>query len=156
MINTENKNIDEHIYKSHNKTLLLYHIVFPTKYRKKVFTEKTCNTIKDICIKISEKYEIKFIEIGTDEDHIHFLIQSVPTLSLTKIVTIIKSITARQLFLLHPEVKKILWGGNLWTSGYYINTVGLYGNKEVILNYVKNQGKTYTKLYNSQLSFDFS
>ena len=144
----------EHIYKSHNKTLLLYHLVFPAKYRKKVFDEIVDITLKEICEEISCRYEINFIEIGNDEDHVHFLVQSVPILSLTKIVTIIKSITAREIFKKHPEIKKELWGGSLWTSGYYGNTVGQYANEEIIRKYVKNQGKVYNKIYQGQLNMN--
>ena len=56
--------MSEHIYKSHNKTLLLYHLVFPLKYRKKVITEEIGEGLKEICIEISERYEINFVEIG--------------------------------------------------------------------------------------------
>ena len=150
------KEKDQHIYKSHNKTLLLYHLVFPAKYRKKVFDEEVDNTLKDVCLEISDCYEIYFVEIGNDLDHVHFLVQSVPTLSVTRIVTIIKSITAREIFAKHKEVKKVLWGGNLWTSGFYANTVGLYSNQEVIKKYIQNQGKDieYTKLYQGKLNLD--
>ena len=104
---------DQHIIKSHNKTLLLYHLVFPAKYRKKIFDDEVDKTLKNICLEISDRYEIHFVEIGNDLDHVHFLVQSVPTLSVTRIVTIIKSITAREIFAKHKEVKKLLWGGNL-------------------------------------------
>ena len=146
--------MEKHIYKSHNKTLLLYHLVFPAKYRRKVFDENVDKTLKSICLEISDRYEIYFIEIGNDLDHVHFLVQSVPMLSITKIVTIIKSITAREIFKQHPEVKKILWGGNLWSSGYYANTVGQFSNSEVIKQYIKNQGKDseYKKLHQGQLN----
>lgn len=144
----------EHIYKSHNKTLLLYHLVFPAKYRKKVFDEIIDITLKEICEEISSRYEINFIEIGNDEDHVHFLVQSVPILSLTKIVTIIKSITGREIFKRHPEIKKELWGGSLWTSGFYGNTVGQYANEEIIRKYVKNQGKVYNKMHQGQLNMN--
>lgn len=77
----------KHIQKSHNKTLLLYHLVFPAKYRKKVFNDSIDRTLKEVCEEISYRYEINFVEIGSDEDHIHFLVQSVPMLSITKIVT---------------------------------------------------------------------
>ena len=148
--------MEKHIYKSHNKTLLLYHLVFPAKYRRKVFDESVDKTLKSICLEISDRYEIHFIEIGNDLDHVHFLVQSVPMLSITKIVTIIKSITAREIFSKHPEVKKILWGGSLWSSGYYANTVGQFSNSEVIKQYIKNQGKDseYKKLHQGQLSFE--
>ncbi len=144
--------MSEHIYKSHNKTLLLYHLVFPAKYRRKVFSEGVEKTLKEICLGMIVGYEIHFLEIGTDEDHVHFLIQSVPTVSVTSMVTKIKSITAREIFRRNPEVKRMLWGGNFWTSGYYANTVGQYGNEMVIRNYVKNQGKQYKQWHRDQLT----
>ena len=150
------KEKDQHVYKSHNKILLLYHLVFPAKYRKKVFDETVDITLKDVCLEISDRYEIDFIEIGNDLVHVHFLVQSVPTLSVTRIVTIIKSITAREIFAKHKEVEEILWGGNLWTSGFYANTVGLYGNQDVIKKYIQNQRRDmeYTKLYQGKLNLD--
>lgn len=81
----------EHVHKSHNKTLLLYHLVFPAKYRRKVFNKEIDLTLKEVCLEISQRYEIRFVEIGNDEDHVHFLVQSVPTLAISRIVTIIKS-----------------------------------------------------------------
>ena len=135
---------------------MLYHLVFPAKYRRKVFDESVDKTLKTICLEISDRYEIHFVEIGNDLDHVHFLVQSVPMLSITKIVTIIKSITAREIFSKHPEVKKILWGGSLWSSGYYANTVGQFSNSEVIKQYIKNQGKDseYKKLHQGQLKLE--
>jgi len=103
-------------------------------------------------LEIGDRFEIDFVEIGTDEDHIHFLVQSVPTLTVDQIVRTIKSITAREIFHKFPEVKKDLWGGSFWTSGYYANTVGHYGNAEVIKRYVENQGKQYSQLYTQQLN----
>ena len=131
-------------------------MVFPAKYRRKVFGEAIDKTLKETCFEISDRYEINFVEIGNDEDHVHFLIQSVPLLSVTKIVTIIKSITAREIFKQHPEVKRILWGGSLWSSGYYVNTVGQYANEEMIIKYVKNQGAEYTKMHRGQLDLNLS
>jgi putative transposase len=142
----------EHIVKSHNKTLLLYHLVFPAKYRRKVFSEGVEKTLKEVCLEMVVGYEIHFLEIGVDEDHAHFLVQSVPTVSVTSMVTKIKSITAKEIFKRNPEVKRMLWGGNFWTSGYYANTVGKYGSEKMIRNYVKNQGKKYKQLHEDQLT----
>jgi putative transposase len=130
--------VDEHIYKRHNKSLLLYHLVFPMKYTREVLIAES---FKLICVGISERYEIQFVEIGYEPDHVHFLVQSVPSISVSKLVTLIKSLSARELFKAHPKIKKILWGGNLWTSGYYANTVGQYGNKDVIRKYIENPRK---------------
>ena len=145
--------MSEHILRRHNKNLLLYHIVFPVKYRRKMITEAVAMTLKETCMGISERYEIGFLEIGMDEDHMHFLVQSVPTMEPGRIVQIIKSITAREIYGQNPEVKKVLWGGHIWTTGYYINTVGAYANEDVIRTYVENQCKQYQKIYNAQLSF---
>jgi REP element-mobilizing transposase RayT len=92
------------------------------------------------------------VEIGSDEDHVHFMVQSIPMYSPKKIVNAVKSITAIEIFKLHPEVKTLLWGGKFWTSGYYVNTVGLYGNAKVIEKYVKNQGKEYKQIQRNQLT----
>ena len=146
--------MSEHILKSHNKTLLLYHLVFPSKYRRKVFTKKIEKSLIEVCRDIGERYEINFIEIGNDEDHIHFLTQEIPNMAVSKIVQIIKSITAREIFSKHKEIKKLLWGGNLWTSGFYANTVGQFANEETIRNYVKDQGRKYTKVHTGQLMLD--
>lgn len=140
----------EHVKKSHNKSLLLYHLVAPVKYRRDVFTDKRIETLKDICLGIALRHEIHFVEIGADEDHVHFLIQSVPTFSPQRIVQTIKSITAREMFKTHPDIKQKLWGGEFWTKGYYINTVGQFGNASIISNYVKNQGRTYQQIHHSQ------
>ena len=145
--------VSEHVIKRHNKTLLLYHLVFPLKYRKKLINKEIGKSLKRICLEISERYEIEFIEIGYESDHVHFLVQSVPSYSVTKMVKMLKSITAKQLFQQHPEIKAILWGGNFWTSGYYANTVGQYSNEEVIRKYVQNQGmeNDYKKIHSGQL-----
>ena len=140
----------EHILKRHNKNLLLYHIVCPTKYRRKVFTESVEQTLKKTCEEIESVYELWFLEIGSDEDHVHFLVQTVPMMLPSRMVQTIKSITAKQIFACHPEVKRMLWGGTFWTSGYYINTVGLYGNESIISTYVRNQGKTYKPIFRQQ------
>ena len=104
------KEDDRHIRKSHNVSLLLYHIVCPAKYRRDVFTKEVGETLKEVCLGIEQRFEIHFIEIGIDSDHVHFLVQSVPTMSPQYVTQIIKSLTARIIFKTHPEVKKKLWG----------------------------------------------
>ncbi|SEB44891.1 REP element-mobilizing transposase RayT [Tenacibaculum sp. MAR_2009_124] len=144
--------MSEHIYKSHNKSLILYHFVCPVKYRRTVFTSDISKTFKDLCLKLELRYDIQFLEIGIDGNHVHFLIQSVPMNSPKKIIGAVKSITAKEIFRLHPEIKRFLWGGKFWTSGYYVNTVGQYANEEVIKKYLQNQGNSdYEKLHSDQL-----
>ncbi len=145
--------MSEYIHKSHNVSVLMYHIVCPAKYRKAVFDKSVDEEIKVICLEISKRYEINFLEIGVDKDHVHFLIQSVPMYSPKKTVQLIKSITAKEIFLRRPEVKKILWGGEFWSDGYFISTVGKHEDEEKIGNYVKNQGKKDYKRLHQQLDF---
>jgi len=138
-----------HIHKSHNVSVLIYHLVYTAKYRRVIFSNEVDLSLKQVCIDLSLRYEIYFLEIGTDDDHVHFLIQAVPTYSPSRIARIVKSITAREVFKRNPEVKKQLWGGEFWGKGYFVNTVGEHGNEDVIANYVKNQGtqKQYKQLH---------
>jgi putative transposase len=141
------------IRKSHNVSILIYHFVCPAKYRRAVIDETVDQVLKEVCIAIANRYQVEFLEIGTDKDHVHFLVQSVPTYSPTKIITMIKSLTAREVFARVPAVKKQLWGGEFWTDGYYVGTVGQHATEDVISQYVRNQGreKDYQKLHVQQL-----
>ncbi len=143
---------DKHIFKRHTKSLLLYHFVCPTKYRRKVLTKEVEETLKKICQGIEKRYEIYFVEIGADKDHVHFLLQSIANKSPSEIIKTVKSITAIKLFKSHPKIKEKLWGGNFWTSGFYVNTVGQYGSLSQVQKYVENQGKEYKKIYRGQLN----
>ena len=109
---------------------------------------KVEKVICETCEAIELRYEIKFLEIGTDKDHVHFLIQTVPDYSVTKVVRVIKSIIAREVFVKCPEVKAQLWGGEFWGKGYFTNTVGQHGTEKKIADYVRSQGreKEYKKL----------
>lgn len=139
--------MSEYIHKRDNVTTLLYHLVFPAKYRRAVFDDAVDKTLRDVCLELEKRYQLKFLEIGTDEDHVHFLVQSVPSYSVTKLVTVIKSITVSEVFRLCPHVKKRLWGGEFWSDGYFASTVGRHGDEHTIRNYVKGQGKEYQKLH---------
>ena len=127
----------------------MYHFVCPAKYRKEVFTKEVSETLKKVCLEIQECYEIEFLEIGTDKNHVHFLVQSVPKYSITKIITTIKSITGKELFKRHIDLKKQLYGGNFWTARYFVNTVGRSNCETAIIEYIKNQDreKEYEQLY---------
>ena len=117
----------KYLHKRHNVTVLLYHIVCPAKYRRAVFTPEVERELKVVCEEIEARYEIEFLEIGADDDHVHFLVQSVPSYSPTKIVRIVKSLTAREIFARVPSVKKKLWGGEFWSKGYFMVVLGSMG-----------------------------
>lgn len=143
----------KYIHKSHNVSVLIYHLVCPSKYRRKIFEPGVEEFLKSICLDIEKRYEIVFLEIGVDKDHAHFLLQSVPMYSPKKIAQTIKSLTARESFKRFPGLKERLWGSEFWSKGYYISTVGKHGDEEMLKNYVKNQGvdESYKKLHQRQL-----
>jgi putative transposase len=134
--------MDELLKSYHKVFKIKYHFVFCIKYRKDLFLEnKYVESIKEICKGIEERYSIRFETMGFDEDHVHFMLQSVPKYSASNIFRIVKSITARKLFEKHPDLKKELWGGEFWSDGGYVGTVGEGVNAEVIRKYIQNQGR---------------
>lgn len=134
--------VEEEVTKGyHCACQIHYHIVFPVKYRKALLDEEVVVIIMETAQGISERYAIEMEGIGCDKDHIHLLCSSHPKVSPGQIVRIFKSITAREIFRRKPSVKSELWGGEFWTDGYYVATVGERGNWRTVESYVKKQGK---------------
>ena len=133
---------------SHKVFRIKYHFVFCIKYRKDLFlNENYVNTLKKICEGLQERYHLKFETLGFDEDHVHFMIQSLTTTySPAKIFQVVKSITAIKMFEFHNEIKEELWGGEFWSDGGYVATVGEGVNADVIRDYIKRQGKKSEQL----------
>ena len=127
---------------AHKVSKIKYHFVFCIKYRKDLFLDNQyVEAIKEICKGFEERYHMRFETIGFDEDHLHFMLQSVPKYSPSQLFRLVKSITAIELFKKYPDLKKELWGGEFWSDGGYVSTVGEGVNAEVIRNYIKNQGR---------------
>ena len=132
---------------AHKAHRIKYHFVFCIKYRKDLFLSQTyVETLKEICKNFEQRYHLKFETIGFDEDHVHFMIQSVPKYSASQIFRLVKSITASQLFEKYPEIKKELWGGEFWSDGGYVATVGEGVNADVIRSYIQKQGRKAEQL----------
>lgn len=136
----QNRCMSECIYKRHNISSLLYHLVRLTKYQRLVINDNVDKLIKDISLEIEKGYELHFIKIRTDKDYEHFIVQAVPILTVTRIVTIKKSITVRKVIDTKPELKIALWGLSPRTSGCCAAAIGKYGNETTIGNYIKEQG----------------
>ena len=118
-----------------------YHIVFPVKYRKALLQNDIPLAIGKLAEEIALRYDIEFEKIGYDQDHIHILCNFPPKHSGSDVVRIFKSITARELFKQFPLLKKELWGGEFWSDGGYVGTVGEGVNADIIRNYIKVQGR---------------
>jgi putative transposase len=127
-----------YLHKSHNVSILVYDLVTRAKYRRVIFDPEVEDYLKEICQDIEKRYEVIFLEIGVDQDPVHFLIQSVPMYSPQKLVQIIKSITGRDMFIKFPALKEKLWGTEFWTKGYFISSVGKQGDEKKLINYDKS------------------
>ena len=138
----------ELVRSSHKVFKIKHHFVFCIKYRKDLFLEeKYVETVKGICKDIENRFYVLFETMGFDEDHVHFLIESLTTTySLAKIFQFVKSITARELFIRHPEIKKELYHGEFWSDGGYAGTVGEGINADIIRKYIKEQGRQADQL----------
>ena len=118
-----------------------YHLVLTVKYRKALLSAAVVTTMRDTLQGIEERYDLRLEQFGDDKTHIHVLLSFHPKYSIGQVVRLFKSIVAKQLFAEHPALKKDLWGGEFWTDGYYVGTVGTGGNWAVVERYVKNQGE---------------
>ena len=116
-----------------------YHIVWCVKYRHKIITPKIEKSLIEILQKIASDNEFSIVEVNTDLDHIHLLIDCKPQHYIPNIIKALKGVSARLLMLEHNvELKKKLWGGHLWNPSYFIATVS-ENTEEQIKNYIKNQ-----------------
>ena len=116
-------------------------MVFCVKYRKQLLrNEGRCRFLKKILLETGERYEFKIEEIGTDGDHVHIFVGAAPRYAPSRVMQVLKSISAREIFKAYPEIKKQLWGGEFWSDGGYIGTVGDGVTTEVVKRYVREQG----------------
>ncbi len=123
-----------------------YHIVFPVKYRKALLDEAVTAIIQDTAAEIADRFPIEMEAIGTDKNHLHLLCSAHPKMAPGRIVQIVKSRTAREIFRRKPAVKRVRWGGEFWTDGYYVATVGERANWQTVERYVQRQGQSHEDL----------
>ena len=123
-----------------------YHMVFVIKYRKTVLTEAIFESLKLVCKEIEERYYLTFDALGSDGDHFHLVVEAAPRYAPSRVMQICKSITAIQIFKQFPEVKQDLWGGEFWSDGGHIDTVGDGRALEEVNKYVREQGKDASQL----------
>ena len=125
----------------HNVSECHYHIQLTIKYRKSLFIEKTEKIILEKMMGFKKRYAIEINHVGFDKNHVHLLLRFLPKFSGGQVIRLVKSISGKAIFFEVPEIKQELWGGEFWTDGYYIATVSGRGNKKVIENYIKSQGR---------------
>ena len=123
-----------------------YHMVLCVKYRKKLLlTEVVVRFLVDVFKGLEERYFLKFETIGCDRDHCHVLVRAKPRYAPSNVMRIIKSVSARQIFKQFEWIKEELWGGEFWSDGGYIGTVGEGVNADIIRRYIEKQGQKFDK-----------
>jgi len=128
-------------YWHHNVSECYYHIQLTIKYRRSVFEGEIETEMIGIMAGFKERYYIDVQTVGYDKNHVHILCRFLPKYSGGQVIRMIKSITARKLFEKFPDLKRQLWGGEYWSDGYYIGTVSGRGDRKIIENYIKKQGR---------------
>ena len=124
-----------------------YHMVFVVKYRKGLITSEVFEFMKGICEDIEKRYYLWFDARGYEADHVHLVIEAAPRYSPSRIIQICKSILAIQIFKKFPKIKEDeLWGGEFWTDGGHVDTVGDGRGLEEVRKYVQNQGREINQL----------
>lgn len=118
-----------------------YHIVFVTKYRRKILTKGVSQYLKAIFQEIGKfRPEVEILEIGTDKDHVHLYMVIPPKYAVSDIIGTMKCNTARRLNKKFPFLEKVYWGtDSIWSKGFFVSTVGV--NEQTIRNYVQWQGE---------------
>ncbi len=133
---------------SHAVYDLKYHMVWVPKYRKMILKGDLAKRVREVFGEIAERYEFEIDTMEVKEDHVHLFLSAPPRYSPARVVQIIKSISAKVVFKEFPEVKRQLWGGEFWSDGYFVRSVGDKVTSELIRRYIKYQ-------HHEQLSFDF-
>jgi putative transposase len=142
---------------SHCVYKIRYHMVLCIKYRKKLlFNNGRIEFFKEVCSEIGKRYWFEFDALGTDGNHVHIFVGAAPKYAPSNVMQIIKSITAKNIFKKYPEIKKQLWGGEFWSDGGYIGTVGDGVTVDIIKTYIEKQGTKVEKDgYNQMKLLDF-
>ena len=115
-----------------------YHLVWSPKYRKKILQGAVAQRLRELLLEIAQAYDISIEELEVSVDHVHVFCSFPPRYSISQVITRLKSLSARALFKEHPQLKKQLWGGELWEDGYFARTVGDKVTAEIIKKYIRH------------------
>ena len=127
--------------KNRHKYLLQYHLIFVCKYRKKLLSNRISDDIKQLSYNICNKHNIIIKHMETDKDHIHYMVETEPTISISKLVNLMKSYTTYHIWKLHSNyLSKHFWKERtFWTDGYFVCSIGNVSEK-TLKKYIESQG----------------
>jgi putative transposase len=118
-----------------------YHMVWGVKYCRHVLNNTMKQYLVDNTKEICEAYEYHFMCIGIAPNHVHLFIGAPPKIAPAKVAQTIKSITARNLYKEFPQLRRQLYGGEIWKNGYYVGTIGEGQTEDKVRMYIAKQGK---------------
>jgi putative transposase len=128
-------------------------MVMCVKYRKQMLRGKEYQTTLVTALReIGRRYEYEIEQIGTDGDHVHVFVGVAGRWAPSRVMQVLKSLSAREMFRAHPEIRKVLWGGEFWSDGGYIGTVGEGTTEELVKKYIQQQGSPQEKALYRQLA----
>ncbi len=116
------------------------HLVFVTKYRRKVLSEAAHETLRTLFERICQDFEARLVEANGEDDHVHLLVEYPPKVALSKLVNSLKGVSSRRLRQLHPEITQRYYQGVLWSSSYFAASCG-GAPLSIIRQYVEDQRK---------------
>lgn len=127
--------------KNRHKYLLQYHLIFVCKYRKKLLSNKISDDIKQLSYDICNKHNVIIKHMETDKDHIHYMIETEPTISISRVINLMKSYTTFHIWKSHGNyLSKHFWKERtFWTDGYFVCSIGNVSEK-TLKKYIENQG----------------
>ena len=127
---------------SHARYDLWYHLIFCTKYRKKVFEDKkTQEEVALLFREITLHYDLEVGEVEVLSDHVHLSVTAPPRIAPSEAVAILKSMSTKMLFRKYKWLRKHYWGGEVWAGGYFVRSVGTGITRETVEKYLKEQSE---------------
>jgi len=139
---------------SHAVYDIKYHLVWIPKYRKKLLVGEVADYVKSLLDNIAEHYGMEIDTLEISEDHVHMLVIVPPKYSPSEVVQMMKSISAKYVFRRFPELREQLWGGEFWSDGFFVRTVGDKVTSEVIRQYIKDHADNRVAFDSLQLELD--
>ena len=129
---------------SHTVFDLKYHIVWTTKYRKPILTERRGKRVRQLVREICNFHKVTILKGHISKDHIHIFVSVPPQLSVSKLTQFLKGRTSRKLLQEDKQLSKQYWGQHLWARGYFAVSSGTITD-EVIMEYIERQDEDQDK-----------
>jgi putative transposase len=124
---------------AHTVYRLNYHFVWIPRYRRKVLVGDVAQRLEELIREICATRDWEIEALTVHPDHVHLFVSCPPRDAPAKVMNVIKSITARELYAEFPRLRRTHWGGKLWADGYYVGSAGDHVTSDLIKRYIEYQ-----------------